>query len=317
MPIPNDTTMDIPTAYERLVMGKLSGRTFDTKIWKKVATITVIDAINGLNEPTPPQIYDLKNYKIKVFNIPESIPNYIRFVDAITSYQKGYNHNINFIKEIIDKLKNNTSPFNPYKRKYSQTVQIPTRQEAAQQEAARQETARQETARQETARQEAARQETARQEAARQAIMEVGVDDIITDNHKRKSADTEEDTAKDTKKTRVEDTEETRVEETEKDKCSICFEELNDTTVTINCGNKHKFHKACITEYVSYLRPKPLICPLCRNNFNKYELTPIYGGKRLKTKRKSSKAKKGKRKSSKTKKDKRKSKRNNKKRIYN
>ena len=45
------------------------------------------------------------------------------------------------------------------------------------------------------------------------------------------------------------------------DECSICYEEMNNDIVFTKC--KHKFHKKCLSEWISYKNT----CPKCRFEF--------------------------------------------------
>lgn len=55
----------------------------------------------------------------------------------------------------------------------------------------------------------------------------------------------------------------------EKDKCSICFEDINNIEIPLSCG--HWFHKNCL-KFI-----KKSNCPLCRNRMNNTDIQYIYG----------------------------------------
>jgi hypothetical protein len=45
--------------------------------------------------------------------------------------------------------------------------------------------------------------------------------------------------------------------------CSICLEELNNNSVSVDCPGKHKFHKSCIKRWRDR---EHITCPVCRGN---------------------------------------------------
>lgn len=55
--------------------------------------------------------------------------------------------------------------------------------------------------------------------------------------------------------------------------CNICYEQLNNDVIEVNCGNKHFYHRRCIEGYINSQMNRgieTIRCPNCREVITQY-----------------------------------------------